>query len=340
MIDVKNLTKRYGKNIAIENLNFTVNKNEIVGFLGPNGAGKTTTMNIITGYIAPSFGDVLINNINIIDSPIKAKKIIGYLPDNPPLYPDMKVIEYLNFVNELKNAHANKNQIKEIIERLKISDVTEKLIRNLSKGYRQRVGLAQALIGNPEVLILDEPTSGLDPKQIIEMRNLIVSLKSDHTILLSSHILSEINAIADRVIIINKGKIVADNTPSQLSKNLMHGKKIIVRIRGNEKNILPNIEKNPKFKCIDVKKNVEPNCIDIVIENKNIEFDLREQFFNFAVENKLILIMMKPFDMSLEEVFLQVTNENQIDCEIEKTDEEQNNSDSQKNNESENKEVE
>lgn len=330
MIKVENLTKCYGKNIAVENLNFNVNENEIVGFLGPNGAGKSTTMNIIVGYTAPTSGQVFINDINMIDSPIKAKKNIGYLPDIPPLYPDMTVAEYLNFVCEIKNARDSKNNLTDITDRLKISDVANKLIRNLSKGYKQRVGLAQALIGNPKILILDEPTSGLDPKQIIEMRDLIKSLKDEHTIFLSSHILSEISAIADRIIIINKGKIVADNNTDQLSKSFVHGKKIIVRLAGDKENILDALGKNSQFKCIDVKENIEPGCLDLIIESDN-DNDLRESFFNFAVENKFVLLMMKPFDMSLEEVFLQVTDGNEMDDETQAASEIEN--DTQKENE-------
>lgn len=314
LIEVKNLTKYYGKTPAIDNLNFTVNKNEIVGFLGPNGAGKTTTMNIITGYISQSSGDIFINNINTSGLTNKTKKITGYLPDNPPLYHDMKVIEYLNFVNELKVTRKDKKNLTKIMEQLKISHVSNRLIRNLSKGYRQRVGFAQALIGYPEILILDEPTSGLDPKQIIEMRDLIKSLKKDRTILISSHILSEIDAICDRVIIINKGKIVADNTPLELSKNLMHGKKIAVRIRGEYKKIMDELKKNINFNCVQHKKNVEPGAIDLILENLNGE-DIREKFFRFVKENDFDLLMMKPFDMTLEEVFLQVTSESKNDNE-------------------------
>lgn len=299
MIEVKNLTKYYGKKIAVNNLNFTVNKNEIIGLLAPNGAGKSTTMNIITGYIAPSSGDV------IIDPQIK----IGYLPENPPLYPDMKVIEYLKFVSELKCA--NKNNLTDIIQKFKIDDVTDKLIKNLSKGYKQRVGFAQALIGDPEILILDEPMSGLDPKQITEIRDLIKSLKENHTILISSHILSEIDAIADRIIILNKGEIVADATTFELSKNFSRTPKIIVRIRGPHEKIIEQVKIFANI--VESKKGIEDFATDLILENKN-EGDIREKIFQFAKENDLILLMMKPFDITLEEIFLQVTQGDAKKC--------------------------
>lgn len=303
MLQVENLTKRYGKFLAIDKLNFAVNKNEIVGFLGPNGAGKTTTMNIITGYIGATSGKL------IFDGEKSKKKIIGYLPDNPPLYYDMTVVEYLDFVSELKCGKKNRGEINNIMNRLKINNVSNRLIRNLSKGYRQRVGLAQALIGNPEILILDEPTSGLDPKQIIEIRDLIRSLKDNHTILISSHILSEISAIADRVVIINKGKIVADNTPEELSEGLMHNKKVNVRLKANSDDILKALRKFTFIKCLEVKKDVEEGTTDLVLESME-QIDLREKVFEFAKQNNFVLLMLQPFNMSLEEVFLQVTDEN------------------------------
>ena len=252
MIEVQELTKCYGKIKAVENLNFVVNKNEIVGFLGENGAGKTTTLNMITNYISQSSGKIIINGKDICCQKPSEKKIIGYLPENPPLYFDMTVQEYLNFVCELKKA--DKKSLGDIIEKLDLSEIKNKLIKNISKGCKQRVGLAQALIGNPEILILDEPNSGLDPKQRIKMRDLIKSLKQNHTILISSHILSEINEIADRLIIINKGKIVADNTPDQLAENLTHGKKIIARLKGNHEEILAALYENDFLECVDYKK--------------------------------------------------------------------------------------
>ena len=221
MIEVKNLTKSYGDKKAINGISFTVEDGEILGFLGPNGAGKSTTMNILTGYISSTSGSAIINGVDIFEEPLKAKKNIGYLPEIPPLYIDMTVKDYLNFVYDLKKCKLpRKAHLKDVCELVQITDVYERIIKNLSKGYKQRVGLAQALIGNPPVLILDEPTVGLDPKQIIEIRTLIKKLGKKHTVILSSHILSEIQAVCDRVIIINKGKVAAEDTIDNLSKTV------------------------------------------------------------------------------------------------------------------------
>ena len=221
MIEVKNLTKHYGSNKAVDNISFTVDEGEILGFLGPNGAGKTTTMNILTGYISSTSGSAVLGGVDILNDPIAAKKNIGYLPEQPPLYLDMTVEEYLNFVYSLKKSKIPKNShLDEICELLQITDMRKRLIRNLSKGYKQRVGLAQALVGNPPILILDEPTVGLDPKQIIEIRSLIKKLGKNHTVILSSHILPEIQAVCDKIVIINKGRIVADDTATKLSENM------------------------------------------------------------------------------------------------------------------------
>ena len=220
MIEVKNLVKKYGSHLAVDHLNFTVDTGQIYGFLGPNGAGKSTTMNIMTGYLGATEGEVLINGHNILEEPEAAKKCIGYLPEMPPLYTDMKVNEYLKFVAELKKIPKpeRQEQIEKVMLMVKIMDVQDRLIKNLSKGYRQRVGLAQAILGYPEVIILDEPTVGLDPKQIIEIRDLIKSLKKKHTVILSSHILSEVSAVCDYVLIISHGKLVASDTPENLGK--------------------------------------------------------------------------------------------------------------------------
>jgi ABC-2 type transport system ATP-binding protein len=219
MIKVRNLTKNYGGNKAVDNISFTAEKGQILGFLGPNGAGKTTTMNILTGYISSTSGKAVIGGIDILEDPIAAKRNIGYLPEQPPLYFDMTVDEYLQFVYELKKSKIpRETHLSEICELVKITDMRKRLIRNLSKGYRQRVGLAQALVGNPPILILDEPTVGLDPKQIIEIRTLIKKLGKSHTVILSSHILPEIQAVCDKIVIINEGEIVADGTLESLSK--------------------------------------------------------------------------------------------------------------------------
>ena len=231
MIEVSGLSKRYGSFLAVDNVSFSIGKGEIVGFLGPNGAGKSTIMNIITGYLSFTRGKVTVDGFDISEEPEQAKKRIGYLPEIPPLYNDMKVREYLNFIYDLKKVKFPKNAHIEEVERLvKVDNVKNRLIKNLSKGYRQRVGFAAALIGNPDILILDEPTVGLDPKQIIEIRNLISKLGKNHTIILSSHILSEIQAVCKRVIIINRGQIVADDMLSNLSERLSADKSVTARI--------------------------------------------------------------------------------------------------------------
>ena len=219
MIEVTNLVKKYGKHTAVNNISFTVKEGEILGFLGPNGAGKSTTMNMITGYIASTEGTVTIDGHDILEEPEKAKKFIGYLPEQPPLYFDMTVLEYMKFAADLKKIPKDKKKamIEEVMDMVKITDMKNRLIKNLSKGYRQRVGLAQAILGYPEVIILDEPTVGLDPKQIIEIRDLIKSLKKKHTVILSSHILSEVSAVCDYVLIISHGKLVASDTPDNPS---------------------------------------------------------------------------------------------------------------------------
>lgn len=221
MLKVKNLVKKYDKFIAVNDISFEINKGEILGFLGPNGAGKSTTMNIISGYIKASSGNVLIGDYNIEEKPIEAKKLIGYLPENPPLYLDMKVTEYIKFVVDLKNVKKEdrKNEVDRVISLTGLDEVKERIIRNLSKGYKQRVGIAQAIVGNPDLVILDEPTVGLDPNQIIEIRNLIKSLKNDHTVIISTHILSEVEMLCDKVVIINKGEIKADDRLENLTKD-------------------------------------------------------------------------------------------------------------------------
>ena len=239
MVEVKNLTKKYGTHLAVSDVNFDIQKGEIIGFLGPNGAGKSTIMNILTGYLSLSEGEVKIDGFDIMENPEEAKKRIGYLPEIPPLYIDMKVREYLNFIFDLKKVKfPKKAHIDEIMKLIKIDHVANRLIKNLSKGYRQRVGFAQALIGNPDILILDEPTVGLDPKQIIEIRNLISRLGKNHTIILSSHILSEIQAVCKRVIIINKGRIIADDLPETLADKLSNDRALVASIEGNENDML------------------------------------------------------------------------------------------------------
>ena len=235
MIEVSSLTKKYGNFLAVDNVSFTINRGEVVGFLGPNGAGKSTIMNILTGYLSLTGGKVSIDGFDVLEQPEQAKRRIGYLPEIPPLYTDMTVTEYLYFIYDLKKVKFPKRMhIDEIINLVRLTEVKNRLIKTLSKGYRQRVGIAGALVGNPDVLILDEPTVGLDPKQIIEIRDLIARLGKNHTIILSSHILSEIQAVCERVIIINRGKLVADDTPTELSKTLSNDHSVVVRAVGEQ----------------------------------------------------------------------------------------------------------
>ena len=326
MIKVSNLTKKYGNRIAVDNISFNVNKGEIVGFLGPNGAGKSTTMNILTGYISATSGVVKINNIDILCEPINAKKNIGYLPETPPLYMDMKVGEYLNFVYDLKKIkNQNKNEhISEICALVQITDVRDRLIKNLSKGYKQRVGLAQALIGNPELLILDEPTVGLDPKQIIEIRNLVRELGKKHTVILSSHILSEIQAVCDKVMIISQGKIVANEKTQNLSNAISEEKKILLDVIGEHDKIFEAISGLESIEKIEgnFRKNFEDNFdsettpktqrINSFIIYPKEEQDIRESLSKAVTASGGTIVGLRSLELSLEEVFLKLTDETNI----------------------------
>ncbi len=308
MISVNNLVKCYGNHKALKDVSFHVKKGEILGLLGPNGAGKSTTMNIITGYLSSTEGSVEIGECDILEKPLESKKKIGYLPEVPPLYTDMTVEEYLNFVSNIKKVpKANiKEHVKDAMNKVKLMEVKDRLIKNLSKGYKQRVGIAQALIGNPEVLILDEPTEGLDPKQIIEIRNLIKTLGEDHTIILSSHILSEVSAVCERIIIINNGEIVAEGTPEELSRQLNYSSKILLRIKGSfeEGNaILKSLENVENVENIGT---VEINTTDINVGAKR-DKDIREDVFNAFKNTSVPILMMKPDNISLEQIFLEVT---------------------------------
>lgn len=255
MIEVKDLVKRYSKNIAVDHLNFHVQKGQIYGFLGPNGAGKSTTMNMMTGYLAPTEGQILINGYDVAEEPMEARKCIGYLPEIPPLYPDMTVLEYLRFAAELKQVPKNERstEIERVMDETRIKDMENRLIRHLSKGYKQRVGLAQALLGDPEVLILDEPMVGLDPKQIIEIRELIRGLGKKHTVILSSHILSEISSICDHVLIISHGKLVASDTPENLGSYMKHTDAMELQVRGSKEACEQAIELLKQVKGLEVK---------------------------------------------------------------------------------------
>lgn len=308
MIEVKNLSKRYGSVTAVKNLSFSVEKGEIVGFLGPNGAGKSTTMNIITGYLSPTAGSVSIAGYDILENPKEAKMHIGYLPEQPPLYTDMTVEEYLEFLFELKKVKfPKKPHIEEICNLVKISNVKNRLIKNLSKGYRQRVGFAAALIGNPEVLILDEPTVGFDPKQIIEIRNLIRLLGKNHTVILSSHILQEIQAVCERIIVINGGELVADAKPRDLAESLCDKKAIRVRLLRDKKPAETAISSFDFVSDFEFCGNLEDNTCDFLITPTDGE-DIRSKLIKGFAEKNIDVLSVFPDTPSLEEVFLKLTS--------------------------------
>ncbi len=313
MIEVKNLVKRYGNHLALDNVSFTVEKGEVIGFLGPNGAGKSTTMNILTGYLSSTEGEVIVDGIDMLEEPQKAKKMIGYLPEIPPLYTEMTVDEYLQFVCELKGVPARDRleTVTRITKQTRISDVRKRLIRNLSKGYKQRVGIAQALVGNPEVLILDEPTVGLDPKQITEVRALIKDLAKDHTLIISSHILAEVQAVATRIIIINRGRIVATDTPENLAKNAVQSDKLEVRVKGPKNDVLNGISAIPGVKSAEIMRIREEGSVDINIETEE-GVDVREDVCNFCSENHYPILLMKVAEVNLEDIFLQITGEREV----------------------------
>lgn len=307
MIDVVSLSKKYGTHLAVDNVSFSIKKGEVVGFLGPNGAGKSTIMNIITGYLSYTVGSVSIDGIDIIENPEAAKRRIGYLPEIPPLYVDMTVREYLYFVYDLKKVKFPKApHIEEIMRLVGIGEVKGRLIKNLSKGYRQRVGFASALVGNPDVLILDEPTVGLDPKQIIEIRNLITKLGKNHTIILSSHILSEIQAVCKRVIIINKGQIIADDTPDNLSAKLSEDNSLVVRVVCGEADMIKTLSTVPGVKSVTSLGKKEDGAFEfsIIPEDKA---DIRAAVFNKIKESGKTMLSFSSSGISLEQIFLRLT---------------------------------
>lgn len=308
MVEVKNLTKRYGSSVAVDDVSFTAESGEILGFLGPNGAGKSTTMNIITGYLSSNSGTVTVDGCEILEDPNGAKSKIGYLPEIPPLYIDMKVKEYLSFMFDLKRVRLPKQKhLEEVCTVARITDVSNRLIRNLSKGYRQRVGLAQALIGNPPVLILDEPTVGLDPQQIIEMRTLIKGLGKKHTVILSSHILSEIEATCDRVIVINKGKLVADARTSDITRSLAGSWNLMLQVEGSETAVVSAIKTISDVSRVRKMRTVDRNSNEYLVEPTG-NIDIRKQVFNVLSNANLPILMMKNAELSLEEAFLKLTN--------------------------------
>ena len=307
MIEVKNLSKSYGNKHAVNDISFTAAESEILGFLGPNGAGKSTTMNILTGYLSSSGGQALINGVDILEDPVTAKKDIGYLPEQPPLYLDMTVIEYLNFVYDLKKCKLpRKSHLKEICDLVKITDVSKRVIRNLSKGYKQRVGLAQALVGNPKVLILDEPTVGLDPKQIIEIRTLIKKLGKNHTVILSSHILSEVQAVCDRIVVIDKGRLVANDTTENLSHNLSADHKLTVQIEGPQKEVKALLQGIPQMVEVHVNRAVDKTVTEYSLNAKE-GADVRREVFKRMAERSYPILLMRSSELTLEEIFLKLT---------------------------------
>lgn len=314
MIEVRNLVKKYGNHLAVDHLNFTVESGQIYGFLGPNGAGKSTTMNIMTGYLGATEGEVLINGHNILDEPEAAKHFIGYLPEMPPLYVDMKVREYLAFVAELKKIPKaeREEQIDKVIHMVQLEDVEERLIRNLSKGYKQRVGLAQAILGFPEIIILDEPTVGLDPKQIIEIRQLIRELAKEHTVILSSHILAEIQEVCDYIMIISKGHLVASDTPENLEKALSNQRQTELVAKGEMEKVQQILEGLEGIQKVEVTEGKEEGTTCVTFTS-NPGMDSKEELFYAFAEAKCPLLQIVDSQTSLEDVFLELTkgNENQ-----------------------------
>ncbi|HIU56518.1 MAG TPA: ATP-binding cassette domain-containing protein [Candidatus Ornithomonoglobus merdipullorum] len=305
MIEVKNLVKNYGDKRALNNISFTVGEDEILGFLGPNGAGKSTTMNILTGYISMTSGEVKIGGIDILKDPIGAKRLIGYLPEQPPLYPEMTVTEYLDFVCELKGVKDRAEQVKAIAAKTGVGNVLERRIGNLSKGYRQRVGLAAALAGDPKVLILDEPTVGLDPGQIVEIRSLIRSLGKAHTVILSSHILSEISAVCDRVLIINDGKIAAEDTPENIKRSVFGSDlRILIRADGTDDEIRAVLDKLSEDLTYEKRKDTDE--YELAFGNRESREISRKLFFAFANAN-LPILMQREEEITLEDVFMKIT---------------------------------
>lgn len=310
MIEVENLTKKYGSHVAVDNLSFRIERGMIYGFLGPNGAGKSTTMNMMTGYIAATSGTVKINGYDILKNPEQAKKSIGYLPELPPVYPDMTVYEYLRFVAELKKVKKNERQaqIEDVMKQTQIEDVKGRLIKNLSKGYKQRVGLAQAIIGYPEVIILDEPTVGLDPKQIIEIRELIRELAKKHTIILSSHILSEVSAVCDHIMIISKGKLVASDTPEGLMTLLKGGRQMKLSVLGEQSKVEELLQSMESVKDFSMQPPRAEGMVSVNIRTEDTE-DIRVELFHRLAAADMPIMELSLSEKSLEDVFLELTGE-------------------------------
>ncbi len=308
MIKIEHLVKNYGSHCAVDDISFQVETGEIVGFLGPNGAGKSTTMNILTGYLSSTSGKASVAGIDILSDPIGAKKLIGYLPEQPPLYLDMTVEEYLNFSYELKGCTLPKEaHLEEICETVKIKDVFHKVIRTLSKGYRQRVGIAQALIGKPKVIIFDEPTVGLDPKQIIEIRNLIRSLGKDHTVILSTHILQEVQAVCDRIVIINKGKIVANEKTENISTAVANNRRFNIKIAGPQRDILALLKNMQGIAYAEALAERDGDAYTYMVESE-VGVDIRKKLFFSLAERGWAIVGMEALGMNLEDIFISVVD--------------------------------
>ncbi len=312
MIEVSNLVKNYGPKKAVADISFVINDGEIVGFLGPNGAGKSTTMNIITGYLSATSGTVKIDGVDMMEEPLAAKKKIGYLPEQPPLYLEMTVEEYLDFIYELKKVKMPDQQehINDICLQVGIENVYKRVIRNLSKGYKQRVGLAGALIGDPDTLILDEPTVGLDPIQIIEIRNVIKSLGKKRTVILSSHILPEVQAVCERVLVISNGNIVADNTPEMLASTLTGAHRLSLRVKGSEGAVKSVIKSTDNIKNFSFAGEREPGVVEFFVESEE-NVDVRERLFFGLAKANLPIMGLSSMDLSLEDIFLKLTTEDE-----------------------------
>ena len=310
MIEINHLVKKYGSHVAVDDLSLTVEPGKIYGFLGPNGAGKSTTMNIITGYLAATSGEVKINGFDVLKQPEEAKKCVGYLPELPPLYMDMTVKEYLDFVAELKKIEKSlrAGYVKEAMKITKTEEVSGRLIRNLSKGYRQRVGFAQAVLGYPEILILDEPTVGLDPKQIIEIRDLIKQLGKKHTIILSSHILSEISAVCDHVFIISHGKLVASDSTENLLERMTGAQEIELLVKAEEDTAETAIREVAQVERCEKTESKEDGAVQLLVTAKK-DADVREAIYHTCVEHHMPILEMKAASKSLEDVFLELTSQ-------------------------------
>ena len=323
MVEVKNVTKKYGKFKAVDDISFSVKDHEIIGFLGPNGAGKSTTMNMITGYIEPTKGRIVVNGYDISKSPKKAKRQIGYMPENVPLYNDLTVREFINYMAELKNVKRKerKEEVNKVIEETGLQDVQKKLIKKISRGYKQRVSMAGALVGNPDILILDEPTVGLDPKQITEIRALIKKLGKSHTVILSSHILSEVSQICEKVIIINKGKILAVDTPENLEKQTQVENSIIITVEDKNKKMDKISKKIEDIKSIElIKDNEDGTKQYLIIANK--EADIRKKLFDILPKEDITIFELKQSETTLEDAFLKVINGKEAEVKDEKKKEE------------------